>query len=119
MSGARSAADRVTGPLRRNYQSGGRAAFASTGGSAARAASHAVPANQAPDWARTVRREQMQRDAGLAAASALRDGDRGGAGDGPRLKQDEDYRNVETSTKRLRINAGCNDALPKGCTGLG
>lgn len=90
MSGARSAAHKVSGPLRRSYQSGGRAAFASTGGSAARAASHAVPANQAPDWARTVRREQMQRDAGLAAASALRDGDRGGAGDGPRLKQDEE-----------------------------
>ena len=96
MSGARSTAQKISGPLRRSYQSGGRAAFVSTGGSAvagssaARAASHSIPANQAPEWARTVRREQMQRDAGIAATSALRDGDRGGSGDGPRLKQDED-----------------------------
>lgn len=96
MSGARSAADRIAGPLRRSYQSGGRDAFVATGGSmvagssAARATSHSIPANQAPEWARTVRRERMQRDAGLAATSALRDGDRGGSGEGPRLKQDEE-----------------------------
>ena len=95
--GARSAMGKATGPLRRSFQSGGRGAFAATGGSpnagsaAARAAaSSSIPANNAPDWARTVRREQMQRDAGLAATSVLRDGDRGGSGDGPRLKQDEE-----------------------------
>ena len=97
MSGTRSPAQKVSGPLRRSYQSGGRAAFVSTGGSAVAgssaaraAASEAVPVNQAPEWAQNVRREQRQRDAGLAATSALRDGDRGGSGDGPRLKQDEE-----------------------------
>ena len=95
-SRARSAAQKLSGPMRRSYQSGGRTAFAATGGStvagssAAHAAAHAIPANHAPEWARTVRREQMQRDAGIAATSALRDGDRGGSGDGPRLKQDEE-----------------------------
>lgn len=95
--GARSAMGKATGPLRRSFQSGGRGAFAATGGSAnagsaaeRAAATTSIPANNAPNWARTVRREQMQRDAGLAATSVMRDGDRGGSGDGPRLKQDEE-----------------------------
>lgn len=47
-------------------------------------------ANQPPDWARSAQRRQMRREAGLAATSVVKDGDRGGAGEGPRLRQDEE-----------------------------
>lgn len=93
--GARSAMGRVTGPIKTSFQSGGRGSFAATGGSigggaSSAASSASAPANHAPDWARSAQRQQFQRDAGLAATTALRDGDRGGSGEGPRLKQDEE-----------------------------
>ncbi len=43
----------------------------------------------APDWARRIRASQTVRDAGMAAASAVRDGDRPGGGESPRLKDEE------------------------------
>lgn len=94
-SSARSAMGSAAGPIKSSFQSGGRSAFNVTGGSvgdgaAAAAKSMPIPANNAPDWARNAQRQQFQRDAGLAATTALRDGDRGGSGEGPRLKQDED-----------------------------
>ncbi|MEL7546111.1 MAG: P-type conjugative transfer protein TrbL [Pseudomonadota bacterium] len=91
-SSARSAVSRVADPVRTSFQSGGRKAFAATGGSFGGASSTPAPAaaNDQPDWARRVSRQQFQRDAGLAATAALRDGDRGGSGEGPRLKQDEE-----------------------------
>lgn len=93
-SGARSAVSRFTDPVRQSIQGGGRTAFNATGGNLADAASAPAMANGAPNWARQVQRQQFQRDASLAAASALRDGANngsgGGSGDGPRLKQDED-----------------------------
>ena len=92
-SSAASIARRVAGPAASSYAAGGRQAFAATGGSSSGDGLSAVaPANTnaAPAWARSARRHQTQRDAGMAATTALRDGDRGGAGEGPRLKQDEE-----------------------------
>ena len=90
---AKSAAAKVTDPVKQSFKSGGRGAITATGGkiSGGEAGSAgASPANGQPDWAKKANRNQLQRDAGLAATSALRDGDRGGSGDGPRLKQDEE-----------------------------
>ena len=89
---AKSAAAKVTDPVKQSFKSGARGAISATGGniSGGEAASAAAPKDGQPGWAKNAQRSQLQRDAGLAATSALRDGDRGGSGDGPRLKQDEE-----------------------------
>ena len=90
---AKSAAAKVTDPVKQSFKSGSRGAITATGGKISggeSGSSAAAPANSQPDWAKKANRNQLQRDAGLAATSALRDGDRGGSGDGPRLKQDEE-----------------------------
>lgn len=76
-------------------QSGARSAARATGGQfvggdGAPAASANDPSSSSPPaWARSVQRRQRQRDASLAMTSTLRDGDRGGATEGPKLKQDD------------------------------
>lgn len=88
-----SGASRMTEPVRSAFQSGARRSATGTGGtfrSSAASAASDQGASGAPAWARQARRSQVQRDAGMAATTALRDGDRGGAGEGPRLKQDEE-----------------------------
>lgn len=90
---AKTAAAKVTDPAKQSFKSGSRGAITATGGKISggeSGSSAAAPANGQPDWAKKANRNQLQRDAGLAATSALRDGDRGGSGDGPRLKQDEE-----------------------------
>lgn len=90
---AKTAAAKVTDPAKQSFKSGSRSAITATGGKISggeSGSSAAAPANGQPDWAKKANRNQLQRDAGLAATSALRDGDRGGSGDGPRLKQDEE-----------------------------
>ena len=90
---AKSAAAKVTDPVKQSFKSGSRGAISATGGKISggdSSSSSATPTNGQPDWAKKATRNQLQRDAGLAATSTLRDGDRGGSGDGPRLKQDEE-----------------------------
>ncbi|MEL6237291.1 MAG: P-type conjugative transfer protein TrbL [Pseudomonadota bacterium] len=81
---------RMTGEAGNRFRSGGRAAFSATSGTGA-GTGPAAPANDvsAPDWARKIRRSQTTRDAGMTAAAAVRDGDRPGAGESPRLKDEE------------------------------
>ena len=43
-----------------------------------------------PEWAKKTKQGRMNREAGMVATSVLRDGDRGGSGQGPNLKQDEE-----------------------------
>ncbi|OYW84442.1 MAG: hypothetical protein B7Z22_10655, partial [Hyphomonas sp. 32-62-5] len=69
---------------------GARAAFAATGGTGARNAGPTNGPNSPPDWARRIRRDQSTRDAGMMAASAVRDGDRPGGGTSLQLRNDED-----------------------------
>jgi len=89
-SGARGFASRVFGSPETSHQAGARAAFAATGGTGAPNASPANGQNSSPDWARRIRRDQSTRDAGMMAASAVRDGDRPGGGTSIQLKNDED-----------------------------
>ena len=91
VSAARSGVDKIAAPFKQSYASGGRSAFAATGGSLGEAAVSATSSRTgAPEWARSANRQQLTRDASLAATSALRDGDRGGSGQGPELRQDEE-----------------------------
>ena len=92
ISRARTVASRVASPVRKSHQKGGRNAVTATGGTikgGSEAANDAGP-SAIPDWARQAKAGGMGSHAGVAATQALRDGDRGGSGDGPKLKQDED-----------------------------
>ena len=91
----RNAASKITTPFKQSYQSGGRGAVTATGGKISGAAAANDVANSGnptgePNWAKTARRGQNRRDAGMATMHAVRSGDGGGAGQGPQLKQDED-----------------------------
>lgn len=76
-------------------QTGARSAMQVTGGqftggsNEPNAAAKDLAPNVPPAWARSAQRRQRQREAGMAVTSSLRDGDRGGAGEGPKLKQDD------------------------------
>ncbi|MEM6625126.1 MAG: P-type conjugative transfer protein TrbL [Pseudomonadota bacterium] len=92
VGGVRATAARLLDPVKRSASDSRRGAFAATGGDAPAAGPNATTGDAVkagPHWARRLERQQVQRDAGLAAAGTLRDGDRGGAADGPNLKQDE------------------------------
>ena len=77
------------------FDAGGRSAFTATGGTlpaAAQAASAAASsggASAAPEWAQKLRRHQRLREGATVTAHTLRDGDRPGHAEAPRLK-DED-----------------------------
>lgn len=91
----RNAASKITTPFKQSYQSGGRGAVTATGGkisggAAANDVSNSGNPTGEPNWAKTARRGQNRRDAGMATMHAVRSGDGGGAGQGPQLKQDED-----------------------------
>lgn len=86
-------AERATSGIRQSFEAGGRGAFAATGGalpsgsSAAPAAT--VAASGAPAWAERLRGEQRMREGVTFTAHAIRDGDRPGSGESPRLRDDE------------------------------
>tara|TARA_R110002049_G_C9131806_1_gene559062 strand:- start:1761 stop:2153 length:393 start_codon:yes stop_codon:yes gene_type:complete len=90
-SGAAGFARKAFGNPGAKAQAGSRAAFAATGGTGA-GPSQLPAANDrsAPDWASRIRRNQSTRDAGMMAASAVRDGDRPGGGTSVQLRSDED-----------------------------
>ncbi len=92
-SAAKRAASRASGNPGQRMQSGGKGAFSATGGRSTGGSLNTAPeaANtNTPDWARRIRSGQSRRDAGMAMATAVRDGDRPGAGASPTLRQDED-----------------------------
>ncbi len=94
----KTAAGKVTNPIKQSTQSGGRGAVTATGGSinspGASTGAGAGSSKSEPDWAQKTRKQtkqgRMNREAGMVATSVLRDGDRGGSGQGPNLKQDEE-----------------------------
>ncbi len=90
--GVRRIGNRMAARPRAANQSGGRTAFAATGGSLPeRRDGVAEPSSDtSPDWARRIRASQARRDASMAATGAVRDGDRPGAGDSPRLKDEDE-----------------------------
>ena len=92
--GVRQFADRALGRPGEAYASGAQGAFAATGGrlpaSATGGSATAAAAGGAPQWAQRLRREQFVRDAGMAGAQAVREGDRPVAGESPRLTRDDE-----------------------------
>ena len=75
------------------FRSGQAAGFRATGGNSpamGRGAGVATAnsANDQPAWAKQMHRRQRLREAGMVATHTLRDGDRGGSAEGPRLDPD-------------------------------
>ncbi len=95
ISGTKSALAGMTAPAKASFQNGGRGAVTATGGNIS-SGSSSTPAKAtdnpttAPDWAGKAEHHPMGSHAGMMATHALRDGDRGGAAQGPNLKQDEE-----------------------------
>ncbi|HPF23936.1 P-type conjugative transfer protein TrbL [Hyphomonas sp.] len=89
-SGARNLAGRMFGNPRDSHQAGARAAFAATGGTGPAGPPSPRGPDSSPDWARRIKRDQHVRDAGMMAATAVRDGDRPGGGTSIELRKDED-----------------------------
>ena len=93
------AAASMTGGARTAYQpntaasgktGAGSTAFGANGGTGpSNPPSSRGPASS-PDWSRRIKRDQSVRDAGMMAASAVRDGDRPGGGMSIDLRRDED-----------------------------
>lgn len=91
---AGSAAARMAAPVADAFRSGQAEGFRATGGSSpatGRGAGVATPsqANEPPAWAKAMHRRQRIREAGMVTTHTLRDGDRGGSGDGPTLDPDK------------------------------
>ena len=88
-------ADKAFGSPHTAYAGGADAAFSATGGarsgggSIGDAASASSVAGGAPGWAQKLRREQFVRDATMAGAQTVKDGDRPVGGESPRLRDDE------------------------------
>ncbi|RCK45307.1 hypothetical protein TH25_18420, partial [Thalassospira profundimaris] len=89
----RSVAGRATSGVRQSFADGQRGAFTATGGtrpSGGEAPTGAVAAaSGAPDWAQKLRREQRLREGATVTAHTIRDGDRPGSGENPRLRDDD------------------------------
>ena len=90
---AAAAAAPVTDSYRQGQASGFRANQSSSpspaGGRGADVAGSSSGGTGAPGWARKMHRRQRLREAGQTAGHALREGDRGAHGDGPKLDPDK------------------------------
>ena len=89
-AGIRSFADNAFGHPSEAYTDGVRSAFEATGG---KGPGKTVPSGAAhsgePQWAQSLRREQLIRDAGMTTAHTVSAGDRPGSADSPRLRDDD------------------------------
>ena len=91
MGSARASLSRMSEPVRRSFQSGGRSAVTSTGGKISGGSETTDAASsKAPDWARRAKGSAMGHHTQIAASQALRDTNSAGAGANPSLKQDEE-----------------------------
>jgi type IV secretion system protein TrbL len=91
--------DRAASSLSQSATTGRNMAWAATGGTptasmnesaTGSAASAGSSANPTPDWARSLRNQQVARASGHAVSQAIKDGDRPGHGATPSLHQKED-----------------------------
>ncbi|MCP4385822.1 MAG: P-type conjugative transfer protein TrbL [Hyphomicrobiales bacterium] len=93
----KNAASAMKAPVTDAFRQGQAAGFLATGssspspaggrGAGVVGASHGGAG--APGWAKKMHRRQRIREAGMTAAQSLREGDRGGHGDGPKLDPDK------------------------------
>jgi len=96
---ASSLESRVAAPVRNAYRSEQAEGFRATGGSGSGpstgrgasivAATGTSSGSAQPAWAKKMHRRQRMREAGMAAAHTLRDGDRGAPGEAPKLDPDK------------------------------
>ncbi len=97
---ASNTASRMSAPIRDAHAHGSAEGYRATGtsgsasaSSAGRGAAVAGSQSQAPGWAKQMHNKtqgrQRMREAGMIATHTLRDGDRGGAGEGPKLDPDK------------------------------
>ena len=89
-------ASRMSAPIKDAHAHGAAEGYRSTGGSNASNTGRGAgvvnspsQSSQAPGWAKQMQGRQRIRDAGMIATHTLRDGDRGGAGEGPKLDPDK------------------------------
>ncbi|MEL6323531.1 MAG: P-type conjugative transfer protein TrbL, partial [Pseudomonadota bacterium] len=74
-----------------HLEAGARTAFTATGGTGVSAIPiSGAPSAGQPNWARKIQTSQTRRDASLAAAAAVRDGDRPGSGASPKFRDGEE-----------------------------
>ncbi|MEP0314241.1 MAG: P-type conjugative transfer protein TrbL [Hyphomonas sp.] len=74
----------------RAWRRGSETAFAATGGTMAHGAEATPTGSDRPAWARHLRTDQRVQHAGAITIHALKEGDRGMAGDNPNLKREEE-----------------------------
>ncbi|MEX0347387.1 MAG: P-type conjugative transfer protein TrbL [Rhizobiaceae bacterium] len=93
---AKNAVAGAKAPLTDAFRSGQAEGFRATSGSGSKPAmgrGAGVVASSSdsgpPAWAKSMHRRQRMREAGMVATHTLRDGDRGGSGDGPTLDPDK------------------------------
>jgi type IV secretion system protein TrbL len=90
---ASTAAARLTAPVRDAYREGTAAGYRATGtrapgGSGSASARHSSVSAE-PDWARRIRRHERLKGASATAGSAIKEGDRGAASEGPDLSSND------------------------------
>lgn len=90
---AGSAASRMTAPVRDAYREGAAAGYRATGGRAPAGSgasnSRGSSASSEPDWAKRIRRHDRLKSASTVAGNTIKEGDRGGASEGPDLSPDD------------------------------
>ncbi len=93
---ASNAASHMSAPIKDAFAHGAAEAYRATGGSsssgAGRGAGVVNPSSNdsgPPQWAKQMHRRQRVREAGTVANHTLREGDRGGSAEGPRLDPDK------------------------------
>jgi type IV secretion system protein TrbL len=87
----KNAAAKATAPLKDAFKSGQAAGFRATGTGSPSGQGSGAPssASEQPAWAKQMHRRQRVREAGMIATHTLRDGDRGGSAEGPKLDPDK------------------------------
>ena len=86
-------ASRMTAPVRDAYREGAAAGYRATGNRAAAGSGTSNSRDQStssePDWAKRIRRHDRLKSASTVAGNTIKEGDRGGASEGPDLSPDD------------------------------
>lgn len=90
---AGNATSRMTAPVRDAYREGAAAGYRATGnrapGGSGTSHSRGSSASSEPDWAKRIRRHDRLKSASTVAGNTIKEGDRGGASEGPDLSPDD------------------------------
>lgn len=90
---AGNAASQMTAPVRDAYREGAAAGYRATGNRAPAGSGtsnyRGSSASSEPDWAKRIRRHDRLKSASTVAGNTIKEGDRGGASEGPDLSPDD------------------------------